>query len=114
MAEFKPNVMTSQMYNWEDDHSVFEVLVFFDPSIDTEIEKPELKAAMRLRAVKTGNDTYKAIVRNGGGKPFKMHEFEIQFSNEYGAMRYLINWLEGCFDVCNSTFTNVPNKKLGE
>lgn len=111
MAEFKPVVMTSQMYDWEADNSVYEVLVFFDPSIDTEIEKPHLKAEMKLRAVKTGNGTFKALIRRGGINRGLMHEYDFTFSNEYGAMRFLINWLEGCFEVRNSTFTNVPNKR---
>lgn len=112
MASDKPFCIVSQMYDWENDNSVFECLVFMDPGIDTEIEKPELKATYKLRAVKNSDGMFSPLIRNGGGKAFIIHEFSIKYATHYYAMRHLIHWLENCFEIRNHKFKNVPDKKV--
>ncbi len=112
MSSDKPICIVSQMYEWEGDKSVFECLVFMNPGIDTGIENPELKATYKIRAVKTGDNMFSPILRNGGEQPFIIHEFNMKYATHYFAMRHLIHWLENCFEIRNYMFKNVPNKKI--
>ena len=112
MSCFKPVAVISHSYDWEADGSVLETLVFMDPGIDTEMTSPEKKAVFKLRAVKESDGTYKALIRNGGEKPFIIHEFPIKFGSDFLAMHYLIDWLEQCFEVRQHRFNHVPDQKV--
>lgn len=115
MALFKPTVFASQMYSWEGDDAVQEVLVQFEHQYGMQSKSPEKNCVLRLRAVQHGDGKFVPLIRpcgNDQGSTPILHEFHVKFDEDYVAIEYLLEWLSGSFNVIRAKMNHVPNRKV--
>jgi hypothetical protein len=115
MALFKPTVFASQMYSWEGDDAVQEVLVQFEHQYGMQSKSPEKNCVLRLRAVKNGEGMFYPLIRpcgNDQGSTPILHEFPVRFNQASVAMDFLLDWLSGSFNIVHMKMKHVPNRKV--